>query len=625
MEFIEYNNLVKNITVGKKLPDAYYVHESAIKHLPQDLIDLAFELIDHFNIGDDNWNIIKFNSRDFKLTLLNYPEFESDSYPCLNHSYTINIEKLTSREANYSNSENPPILHRKETFVDDDYPLASLFKEITAEGEKIGLYEKTKSIGFKKNWERLISSKGYKLDENGRIVLKSNNPINADIDVSNVEEIDRHKTAIDRNQLSQPMQILAKHDYLNGDWSIFDYGCGKGDDVRELEAHGLTIRSWDPVYNPESEKVNSNIVNLGFVLNVIEDRKERTETLKHAWKHAETLLIVSVMVAGESVIRQFTPYKDGVVTSRNTFQKYYTQGEIREYIENILNENAIAVGQGIFIIFKDKIEEQSFLSDRQKIRRDWLYKTERIIQSREVTLKKDIIDKNLELFNDFWETSLELGRVPANNEFEFSEQIRRITGSHIKAHQSLLKHYGDDLFNEAQTKRKEDLLLYFALGQFGRRKTQNKMPDSLKKDIKAFFKVYNVAIEEAREVLFSVGNSEIIYNACTTAYKKIKSGHIEDNHSFTFHKDFINELPLELRIYIGCATQLYGDIDNFDLIKAHIRSGKVSLMRYDDWEKETPMLLERIKIKMRDQEVDFFDYGGQFEPTPLINKSDFII
>ena len=32
------------------------------------------------------------------------------------------------------------------------------------------------------------------------------------------------------------MQILARHDYLNGDQSILDYGCGKGDDIRELEA-----------------------------------------------------------------------------------------------------------------------------------------------------------------------------------------------------------------------------------------------------------------------------------------------------------------------------------------------------------------------------------------------------
>ena len=140
------------------------------------------------------------------------------------------------------------------------------------------------------------------------------------------------------------------------------------------------------------------------------------------------------MVAGENVIMQFKPYKDGIVTSRNTFQKYYSQGEIRYYIESTLDESAIAVGQGIFFIFKDKLEEQIFLSERQHIKRDWTQKTQRQLALKPKSIKKDIIEKHAELFTDYWETSLELGRIPANSEFEFSDQIRRICGSHNKAH-----------------------------------------------------------------------------------------------------------------------------------------------------------------------------------------------
>ncbi len=54
------------------------------------------------------------------------------------------------------------------------------------------------------------------------------------------------------------------------------------------------------------------------------------------------------MVAGESITRQFTPYKDGVITSRNTFQRYYTQSEFKAYLEGSLGETAIAAGQGVF-------------------------------------------------------------------------------------------------------------------------------------------------------------------------------------------------------------------------------------------------------------------------------------
>jgi len=624
MNFIEYRDLIKSLDIGKKLPDSIYIHESAFSSLPEKLAALTLNTLDQHKIKDKNWNILKFYKKDFKIAFLNYPTFEDDSYPALHMSQITDLEKQTIRKSDYSKSDNPPILHRKETFVNKDYPLSSLFKEITAEGEAIGLYEKTSRIGFKKNWEKLIKEKGYYLDDTGRLQPLIDKPI-TQTNLSKFNgEIERHRTAIDRNKLSQPMNALARHNYINGEYSILDYGCGKGDDVRELEAHGINVTGWDPVHNPDVEYNNHDIVNLGFVLNVIEDRQERTDTLIDAWKHADKLLIVSVMVAGESVISQYTPYKDGIITSRNTFQKYYSQGEIRYYIESSLNVDAIAAGQGIFIIFKDKLEEQLFLVERQHIKRDWTQKTQRQLALKEKAIKKDVIDKNIELFTDYWQTTLELGRIPANNEFEFSDQIRRICGSHNKAHQALLKHFGSEVYNESSEKRKEDLIVYFALGMFEKRKTQSKMPDSLKRDIKAFFPSYNGALEQAREILFSVGSPLIIGETCNSAHEILKSGYLEDSHSYTFHKKLLGELPAELRIYIGCATQLYGDIDNFQLIKAHIRSGKVSLMRYDNWDKEEPLLVERIKIRLRDLDIDFFDYSGKFEPVPLINKSIFI-
>ncbi len=621
MDFESYKLFISKIKTGKQLPDSIYVHNSALSDIPDELANTLEKIATALEIASSEWNILKLYKRDFKVAFLNYPEFNRYGYPPLQHSFTVDLAKLSVRKSSYEKSDNPPILHRKETFVKTDYDLRPLFEEITAEGEKIDLYENPRSIGFKKNWERLISNKGYFLDAAGRLQPKASRDIEDNVvPISQEVEVERHRTAIDRNQLSQPMQILARHNYFNGDYSVLDYGCGKGDDMRELEAHGIDISGWDPVHLPDGDILNTDIVNLGFVLNVIEDREERQETLKRAWGYADKLLIVSVMIAGESVIRQFTPYKDGVITSRNTFQRYYTQSEFRSYVESSLDESTIAVGQGIFIVFKDKIEEQNFLLERQHVKRDWQQKTQRQIKIRQPSIKKDIIDKHLELFTDFWETSLELGRIPANNEFEFSDQIRRIAGSHNKAHNALIEHFGNELFIEAQEKRKDDLLVYFALGLFGKRKPQTKMPDGLKRDIKYFYSSYSDSIERATNVLFSMGSPELIEESCIKAHKQLESGSLEEGHSFTFHKHYLGDLPPELRIYIGCASQLYGDLDNIHLIKAHITSGKVSLMRYDDWEKDTPLLVERIKIKMRDQDVDFFDYGGRFEPPPLLNK-----
>jgi len=621
MDYPNFKQLVSEIRVGKRLPDSIYVHESVIESVPKTLSELVFKIADALKVADDDWNIIKFYSRDFRLSFLSYPGFEVDSYPRLQHSYTVDLSKLSLRKADYSDSENPPILHRKEIFVDDAYPLRQTFEEITREGEEIGLYENARAIGFQKNWERLVSKRGYFLNDEGRIKPKAEEyELVFEVNSKEVTEIERHRTAIDRNQLSQPMQVLARHDYLNGEWSILDYGCGKGDDLRELEAHGLDISGWDPVHNPEGELVASAIVNLGFVLNVIENRDERKDTLRRAWEYASTLLIVSVMIAGDSVIAQFRPYKDGVVTSRNTFQKYYAQSEFRSFLEYTLDEDAIAVGQGIFIIFKDKIEEQIFLLERQHVKRDWLQRTQKEVKAREPTLKKDIIDKNIELFTDFWEVSLDLGRIPANSEFEFSEQIRRIAGSHIKAHHVLLKHFGKNLFEESHIKRKEDLLVYFALGLFEKRKPKAQLPESLKRDVKAFYNSYPEALEIAKKSLFEVGRPNIVEEACVMAYKKIGCGELNAGHDYIFHIDYLGELPKELRIYVGCAAQLYGDMEHIQLVKVHTTSGKVSLMRYKNWESDTPLLVERIKIKMREQDVDFFDYTGKFTPTPLQNK-----
>ena len=33
-----------------------------------------------------------------------------------------------------------------------------------------------------------------------------------------------------------------------------------------------------------------------------------------------------------------------------------------------------------------------------------------------------------------------------------------------------------------------------------------------------------------------------------------------------------------------------------------------------------PLLVERIKIKIKEQGVDYFEYTGNFEPQPLLNK-----
>ena len=236
-----------------------------------------------------------------------------------------------------------------------------------------------------------------------------------------------------------------------------------------------------------------------------------------------------------------------------------------------------------------------------------------------------LIERNKDLFNDFWKACLDLGRLPAIAEFEFSDQIRRVSGSHKKAFEYIKEYNGAEEFAEARKRRHEDLIVYFALSLFARRKPFGHMPESLKRDLKVFFGSYSSALEEGEKLLFSIGKPANIEKACEEAYVAIGCGVLSKGHSYSLHRTYFNMLPPLLRIYVGCSSHLYGDLEEVDMIKIHITSGKVSLMIYDDFDKKPlPLLLKRIKINMRFQKIDFFEYGGKYPSQPLYLKSLYI-
>ena len=158
------------------------------------------------------------------------------------------------------------------------------------------------------------------------------------------------RTAIARTKLSAPMKHLEKDGYLSGDYTILDYGSGRGDDVRILKDRGVSARSYDPHFHPREPKRKANIVNLGYVLNVIDSPKERQRVLKKAFDLATDLLVVAVRT-GKPQSRG-RPFKDGILTTHDTFQKYYTTPQIKKLIKKVLKKESISVGNGILYVFK---------------------------------------------------------------------------------------------------------------------------------------------------------------------------------------------------------------------------------------------------------------------------------
>ncbi|MCJ8283039.1 MAG: DNA phosphorothioation-associated putative methyltransferase, partial [Rivularia sp. ALOHA_DT_140] len=173
--------------------------------------------------------------------------------------------------------------------------------------------------------------------------------------------IERHKAAIHRTDLSRPTKLAVELNIINAETTFFDYGCGHGEDVERLSQMDIKSTGWDPYYKTDTPLESADVVNLGYIINVIEDTQERTKTLRKAWKLAKKVLIVSaqVLVSSSGGKKQLA-YGDGVVTSRNTFQKYYEQAELKQYIDTNLKVDAVPVALGIFFVFRDREEKETF-------------------------------------------------------------------------------------------------------------------------------------------------------------------------------------------------------------------------------------------------------------------------
>ena len=125
-------------------------------------------------------------------------------------------------------------------------------------------------------------------------------------------EVQRHKTAIGRPALSLPAKLLFQSGLVTDETSVLDYGCGRGDDVKFLKELGIPAVGWDPHFVTDpAHLVQHDIVNLGFVLNVIEDPKERKTVLNDAYALADKCLSVSVMLHAQNDATTSMPFGDG--------------------------------------------------------------------------------------------------------------------------------------------------------------------------------------------------------------------------------------------------------------------------------------------------------------------------
>jgi DNA phosphorothioation-associated putative methyltransferase len=610
---------------GKTVFNRTYWHVDAIPNNQLPLVNQAAKLANLDPTHD--FNVVRIADDLTEIGLLDYADFFGEPFPVLRNSWKVDVTIKRVIHRSYATSLNPPILHRKELLISEDHPERSKYEALTHAAEQIGLFDDTNRIGFKTAWDALLLLKGFQVVDHELLPIGNDERGAIDEPISAFERVERHRTALTRYDFSAPMQTLARFGFLDGSKSVFDYGCGRGDDLRNLSANEIPAFGWDPHYAPDGVKQQADIVNLGFVINVIENRDERAEALQGAYALAKELLVVSAMLSSQESVKG-VPYGDGVLTARSTFQKYYSQDELRNYIAGVLEESPISIAPGIIYVFKDKDVEQRFMYGRQENRRAllrlaYLSRPPKPTRTDRALAK---YEEHRELLENLWQRCLELGRAPNNEEVSNLDEINQHFTS-IKAAIRFIfstKESATTYLEESRRGRIEDLTVYFAQLQFEKKKPYRQLEPQLQRDVRAFFGDYKSATLAGRELLFRLAQPEVIDKACAEAASR-GVGWYEPSDFLQLHSSLVPQLPSEIRAYIACGTALYGDVSSADLVKVHIRSGKLTLMRFDDFTgKPLPRMVERTKINLREQDIDYFLYEKEFAPPFLYNKSRYI-
>lgn len=421
----------------------------------------------------------------------------------------------------------------------------------------------------------------------------------------------RYKTALTRAALSRPIATALADGVLDSQGTVFDYGCGKGDDVRNLTALGIEAGGWDPTHRPDAPRRPASLVNLGYVINVIERPSERVEVLRAAWSLAEDVMVVSARMTWDARDLVGRPMGDGVLTRTGTFQKFYEQTELSDWISDVLGMRPHAAAPGIFYVFRDETAAQRFLASR-------VY-TYRPCVAIDPHAQYEVIREALQPLLEFMQIH---ARPPKPDELDpvSAAAIREVMGSVGRAQHLIRKVTEDDYWDQVTAQRRAELLIYVALSRFGRRPRFSQLDRSVAVDIRALFGTYQEACLQADRLLLACGDQAMLYvNARSSKIGK------QTPSALYVHASAMAEIPPVLQVYEGCARVLTGTVSGANMIKLSVTEPQVSYLTYPDFDRDPhPTLRSAITVNLRRLSVDWRDYSKSDNPPLLHRKEEFL-
>jgi DNA phosphorothioation-associated putative methyltransferase len=306
------------------------------------------------------------------------------------------------------------------------------------------------------------------------------------------------------------------------------------------------------------------------------------------------LLVVAAQTEYAAPAKELTAFSDGVLTSRGTFQKYYSQAELRSYLEESLGTVAIPAAPGVFYLFKCEDAQHEFLANR--------FRRQAVVPAKQMS--EVLFDQNQDILSPFMEALTRLGRLPGPEELPLTSVIVERLGSLKRAFALVRRVTQEEPWVQIAKRSSEDLLVYLALARFRGRPPFSKLPARTQRDVKAFEGTYKQACDNADALLFRAGDAAAIDEACRGA----TTGVLREN-ALLLRRDALDQLDPLLRVYEGCARALLGDVEEANVLKLHRYSGKVSYLVYDSLNgPHEPTLRLRIKVSLRTLNIEVFDH-----------------
>lgn len=153
---------LRTVPFGKVLPDAVYVHADYLADLPP--LVRVYVGSGRALVGDvPDTTIVKMSRHERRISYLAYPDFERDPHPALAGSLRVDLRSFHVKWRTFADWENPPVLHRKETFVPGRHPKHAVFAALTRQEERAGLFDDASRIGTRASWNAALAEAGKTL------------------------------------------------------------------------------------------------------------------------------------------------------------------------------------------------------------------------------------------------------------------------------------------------------------------------------------------------------------------------------------------------------------------------------------------------------------------------------